>query len=63
MSASNRLIGFTPEGASANRGKNDSVKTKLRDQFPGLVFIWCIAHWLELALSDALSRTGFTDVN
>ena len=30
---------------------------------PWLVFIWCIAHRLELALSDTLSTSEFADVN
>ena len=38
-------------------------KTKLREQFPWLVFIWCITHQLELAWSGTLSTAEFVDVN
>lgn len=56
-----RLVGFTSDGASVNRGKNESVKQYLRRSSPWLIFIWCIAHRLELALKDALSdQSDFT---
>ena len=48
---------------SVNGGNNDSAKTKFREQFLWLVFIWCIAHPLELALIDVLSTTEFADVS
>ena len=38
-------------------------KTNLWEQFLWLVFIWCITHQLELALSDTISITEFADVN
>ena len=50
-----KLVGFTSDGASVNRGCNDSIKTRLREKSPWMVFIWCVAHRLELALSDALT--------
>ena len=31
------------------KAKMTVSKTKLREQFPWLVFIWCITHQLELA--------------
>ena len=45
------------------KAKMTASKTKLREQFPWLVFIWCITHQLELALSDTLSTAEFADVN
>lgn len=59
VSIDKKLIGFTSDGASVNRGDRSSVKTILREKSPWLVFIWCIAHCLELALDDALSDTSF----
>ena len=49
---SERLFGFTPDGASLNRG-SESVK-------PWLIFIRFIAHSLQLALKDILAdQDGF----
>lgn len=58
-----RLIGFTSDGASVNRGDKHSVKTILRENREWLIFTWCVAHRLELALSDALSGTVFDDID
>lgn len=58
-----KLVGFTSDGASVNRGKQTSVKVLLRELSPWLVFIWCIAHRLELGLSDALKDTIFAKVD
>ena len=58
-----KLIGFTSDGASVNRGHKQSVKTILKVKSPWIVFIWCIAHRLELALKDALTGTAFEDVD
>ena len=59
----NKLVGFTSDGASVNRGDKNSVKTLLRDDYSWLVFIWCIAHHLELALEDALKGTRFDGID
>ena len=58
-----KLVGFTSDGASVNRGCNDSIKTRLREKSPWMVFIWCVTHRLELALSDALKTTEFQEVD
>ena len=50
ITETNKLIRFTSDGASVNRGDKNSVKTSLRENSPWLVFIWCIAHHLELAI-------------
>ena len=50
-----KLIGFTSDGASVNRGKNRSVKALLSEHSPWLIFIWRICYRLELAIKDALS--------
>ena len=56
------LVGFT-DGASINRGCDNSIKTRLREESPWMVFIWCVAHRLELALRDALKTTEFQEVD
>lgn len=58
-----KLIGFTSDGASVNKGDTKSVKRILQEKSPWLVFVWCMAHRLELALSDALKNTQFDDVD
>jgi hypothetical protein len=58
-----KMVGFTSDGASVNRGHKQSVKTILQEKSPWIVFIWCIAHRLELALKDALTNTAFEDVD
>ena len=47
-----QIVGFTSDGASINRGENASVKTLLWETSPWVVFTWCIAHRLELAVKD-----------
>ena len=61
--ASKKMIGFTSDGAAVNRVDKHSVKTILREKLEWLVFVWCIAHRLELALSDALKDTIFKDID
>ena len=51
-----RIVGFTSDGTSVNRGENASVKTLLLETSPWVVFTWCIAHRLELAMKDSLSN-------
>ena len=63
IDASKKMIGFTSDGAAVNRGDKHSVKAILREESEWLVFVWCIAHRLELALSDALKDTIFKDID
>ena len=59
-----KLIGFSSDGVSVNRGRNDSIKTNLREKSPWLLFVWCVAHRLELGLDDALFKsTEFEEVD
>ena len=52
-----KLIGFTSNGASVNRGEQNNVKTILHEKSSWTVFIWCMAHRLELALVEAFRST------
>ena len=51
------------DGASVNRGDKNSVKTSLREHSPWLVFIWCIAHRLKLAIENGLQGTIFDTID
>ena len=43
-------MGFTSDGASVNQRDKGSIKMILSEK--SLVFVWCIVHRLELALTD-----------
>lgn len=58
-----KLVGFCSDGASVNRGCKESIKTALQGKSPWLLFLWCIAHRLELSLEDALKSTSFAIVD
>jgi len=46
-----KLVGISNDGASANAGLKGLVEKEL----PWLVWMWCMAHRLELAVKDALT--------
>ena len=58
-----KLIGFAADGASVNRGDKNGVISLLRNDHPWVIYVWCVAHRLELALKDALQGTSFDDVD
>lgn len=58
-----KLVGFGADGASMNSGNKNGVKALLKKNAPWLVYTWCVAHKLELALKDALNGTVFDDVD
>ena len=58
-----KLVGFGADGASVNSGNKNGVKALLEKNAPWLVYTWCVAHKLELALKDALSGTVFDNVD
>ena len=49
-----KLIGFGCDGASVMIGHKNGVAAKLKEKFPALVTIWCVAHRLELAALDSM---------
>ena len=51
------------DGCSTNRGEKGGVKGILKKEYPWFLFVWCIAHRLELALKDALSSTYFKEID
>ena len=47
-----KIVHFGSDGTYTNSGLKDGLITKLND-FPWIVFIWCISHRLELSIKDA----------
>lgn len=58
-----KLIGFGADGASTNSGEKSVVIAILKNRQPWVIYVWCIAHRLELSLKDALNGTVFDDVD
>lgn len=56
-------IGLGGDGCSTNRGTNNGVQALFKLQYPWVIFSWCVAHRLELALKDALNTTYFKEVD
>ena len=48
--------GLGCDGCSANMG-DKGLRGLLKQSLPCVVVFWCVAHWLELALKDALKAT------
>ena len=51
------------DGAMVNRGEKDDVISILQRHLPWVIYVWCVAHRLELALKDALQGTIFDYVD
>ena len=49
-------IDLSFDGASVKCGKNSGVIKLLEEEYPGISFIWCFSHRLELALKDVLKE-------
>ena len=56
-------VGLGGDGCSTNRGEKGGVKAILKKEYPWFLFVWCIAHRLELALKDAFSGTYFKEID
>uniref|UniRef100_A0A8C7YBF1 E3 SUMO-protein ligase KIAA1586-like n=1 Tax=Oryzias sinensis TaxID=183150 RepID=A0A8C7YBF1_9TELE len=54
------LIGFCSDGASVMLGVKSGVGKLLKDDFPSIVLWHCLNHTLELAVDQALDKTGGT---
>ena len=51
------------DGASVNSGDKQGVRALVQEELSWVVFVWCMAHRLELALKDSLSGTFFKEVD
>lgn len=58
-----KLVGLGADGATVNRGTKEGVVAILQRDVPWLVYVWCVAHRLELSLKDALKGSCFTEVD
>uniref|UniRef100_A0A3Q1CW52 DUF4371 domain-containing protein n=1 Tax=Amphiprion ocellaris TaxID=80972 RepID=A0A3Q1CW52_AMPOC len=55
-----QLIGFCSDGASVMLGVKSGVGKLLKDDFPSIVLWHCLNHRLEVAVDQALDKTGGT---
>ena len=58
-----KLIGFAADGATVNRGQREGVIGILNAKLPWVIYVWCLAHRLELSMKDALQHTCFNSVD
>lgn len=58
-----KLVGLGADGASVNSGEKTGLNGLLKRECPWLLFQWCVAHRLELAVRDALQNTYFKQVD
>ena len=54
LDITNSCVATAADGASVNFGKNNGVLNRLQSSMPWFIKIHCVAHRLELALTDAL---------
>ena len=47
---------FGSDGTAVNSSLNAGIVVKFKESYNWVVFIWCMSHWLELALKDALKN-------
>ena len=58
-----KTVSFGADGASVNRGEDNGVISLIKETYPWVLFMWCIAHRLELSLKDALKDTCFKHID
>ena len=58
-----KIVSFGADGASVNRGDLNGVISLMQEKYPWVIFMWCIAHRLELSLKDSLTDTCFTHID
>ena len=56
-----KLVGFGTDGASANIAQA-GLKGLVDRELPRILWMWCLAHRLELAVKDAFKNTAFVAV-
>lgn len=56
-----RLISIATDGAAALTGKNSGLVVRLKEKFPNVQSVHCMAHRLELAVKDALKQAPGTN--
>lgn len=63
MTLKKKLIGFAADGATVNRGQREGVIGILNAKLPWVIYVWCLAHRLELSMKDALQPTCFNSAD
>ena len=58
-----KLIGLHCDGASVNMGIKSGLNGLLTEAMPWITFFWCLAHRLELAITDALKNSLFSQID
>ena len=58
-----KLIGVGCDGASVNMGIRSGLNGLLTEAMPWITFFWCLAHRLELAITDALKNSLFSQID
>ncbi|XP_041370388.1 zinc finger protein 862-like [Gigantopelta aegis] len=61
LDLSSSCVAVAADGASVNFGTKGGVLKKLQNEMPWIKMIHCLAHQLELALSDAFKETYYKD--
>ena len=51
-----KIVFLASDGASVNAGGNRGLVVLLREDYPWIVFVWCVSHRLELAIKHALKE-------
>ena len=58
-----KIVSFGADGASVNRSDLNGVISLMQEKYPWVIFMWYIAHILELSLKDSLTDTCFTHID
>ena len=53
------MVGLGCDGTNVNLGKRNGLQALLKKKVPWVICYWCLSHWLELSIKDALSGTLF----
>ena len=52
---SDKIVFLASDGAAVNTGLKNGLIKLIRDDRPWVGFVWCLAHKLELGITDVLS--------
>ena len=61
-SEATKLVGIGSDRAAANVA-GAGLKGLVEDEFPWIFWMWCLAHRLELAITDTLKGTSFDQID
>ncbi len=57
-----KFVGFGTDGVSADIA-HAGLKGLVEREFPWIIWMWCLAHCLELAVKDAFNNTPFNHID